>query len=77
MALAACFRSFIMEPSTLSALTKTSNSLGVLQHLTMTLTACGDTVLVRNHFTVGLKGHCHGLTWAEAFTLADLKKFSL
>ena len=24
-----------------------------------------------------LKGHCHGLTCAKAFTLADLKKFSL
>lgn len=39
----------IMERSTLSALTKISKSLGVLQHLIMTLTECGDTVLVREY----------------------------
>ena len=39
----------IMELSILSALTKTSRNLGVLQHPTMTLTECGDTALVRKY----------------------------
>ena len=48
-----CSRLSTMELNILSALTKISRDLGVLQHPTMTLTECGDTVSVRNkHYTL-------------------------
>ena len=50
MARAVCFLSFIMEPSTLSVQTMKTRNPGVLQHLTMTLMACGDFALVSKLF---------------------------
>ena len=44
---AVCFLSSIMGHSTLSARTMQTRDPGALQHLTMTLMECGDTVVVR------------------------------
>ena len=46
MALAVCFLSSTMEPSTSSVRTMQTRSPGVQQHQTMILTACGATALV-------------------------------
>ena len=41
-----CSLSSTMEPNTLNARTIRTRNPGVLQHLTMTLMACGDIALV-------------------------------
>ena len=46
MAHVVCFLSSTMEPNTLNARTIQTRNPGVLQHLTMTLMACGDIALV-------------------------------